>query len=86
MYRAPIVMVQRSQATNVVDGLFPFYMSYPEHLPRRWQADVKAADTTTALARLVSDYIAGMTDRYALAQHAAHLGGPGGAGSWASAF
>ncbi|MEX1236592.1 MAG: deoxyguanosinetriphosphate triphosphohydrolase [Roseovarius sp.] len=84
MYRAPMVMVQRAQATNVVDGLFPFYMSAPEHLPRRWQADVEAADTTTALARLVSDYIAGMTDRYALAQHAKHLGGPGGAGSWPS--
>jgi len=84
MYRAPMVMVQREQATNVVDGLFPFYMERSDHLPRRWQADVKAADTTTALARLVSDYIAGMTDRYALAEHAAHLGGPGGAGSWPS--
>ncbi|PVA11501.1 deoxyguanosinetriphosphate triphosphohydrolase [Pelagivirga sediminicola] len=82
MYRAPKVMVQRAQATNVVDGLFPFYMEQPEHLPRRWQGDVDAAKTTTELARLVSDYIAGMTDRFALAQHARHLGGPGGAGSW----
>ncbi|WP_281967944.1 deoxyguanosinetriphosphate triphosphohydrolase [Roseovarius nanhaiticus] len=82
MYRAPMVMVQRAQATNVVDGLFPFYMKHPEHLPRRWQEDVAEAENKTALARLVSDYIAGMTDRYALAQHALHLGGPGGAGSW----
>jgi len=82
MYRAPMVMVQRARASEVVEGLFPFYMEYSEHLPRRWQSDVAAADTTTALARLVSDYIAGMTDRYALAQHAAHLGGAGGAGSW----
>ena len=84
MYRAPMVMVQRAQATNVVDGLFPFYMSHPQHLPRRWQNDVAAADGTVQLARLVGDYIAGMTDRYALAQHALHLGGPGGAGSWPS--
>ncbi|MFX0540356.1 deoxyguanosinetriphosphate triphosphohydrolase [Roseovarius sp. S4756] len=84
MYRAPMVMVQRAQATNVVEGLFPFYMEQPRHLPRRWQSDVEAAKDTTELARLVSDYIAGMTDRYALAQHAAHLGGPGGAGSWPS--
>lgn len=82
MYRAPMVMVQREQATRVVRDLFPFYMGAPDHLPRRWQEDVAAAYTTTALARLVSDYIAGMTDRFALAQHAAHLGGPGGAGSW----
>ncbi|WP_113912697.1 deoxyguanosinetriphosphate triphosphohydrolase [Roseovarius dicentrarchi] len=82
MYRAPMVMVQRAQAAEVVDGLFPFYMAQPDHLPRRWQGDVQAAQTTTELARLVSDYIAGMTDRFALSQHARHLGGRGGAGSW----
>lgn len=82
MYRAPKVMVQRKQATTVVEGLFPFYMTRPEHLPQRWQSNVAAATTETELARLVSDYIAGMTDRFALAQHAKHLGGPGGAGSW----
>ncbi len=82
MYRAPMVMVQRARATAVVEGLFPFYMAQPGHLPRRWQHDVRAAETTTELARLVGDYIAGMTDRFALAQHALHLGGRGGAGSW----
>lgn len=82
MYRAPKVMVQRKQATTVVEGLFQFYMTQPEHLPQRWQSNVAAATTETELARLVSDYIAGMTDRFALAQHAQHLGGPGGAGSW----
>jgi len=82
MYRAPMVMVQRARATEVVEGLFPFYLDTPEHLPRRWQGEVSGARTPTALARLVSDYIAGMTDRYALAQHAAHLGGAGGPGSW----
>ena len=82
MYRAPMVMVQRARATEVVDALFPFYMAQPDHLPRRWQGDVRAAENKTELARLVSDYIAGMTDRFALAQHARHLGGRGGAGSW----
>lgn len=82
MYRAPVVMVQRTRATEVVNALFPFYMAQPDHLPRRWQRDVKAAENMTELARLVSDYIAGMTDRFALAQHARHLGGRGGAGSW----
>lgn len=82
MYRAPMVMVQRAKATEVVSGLFAFYMASPRHLPRRWQGDVAAAEDKTALARLACDYIAGMTDRFALAQHAAHLGGPGGAGSW----
>lgn len=82
MYRAAPVMEQRAQAASVVDALFAFYMAQPEHLPQRWQGEVQRAGTDRALARLVCDYIAGMTDRYALTQHARHLGGPGGAGSW----
>ncbi|WP_272003405.1 deoxyguanosinetriphosphate triphosphohydrolase [Roseovarius sp. ZX-A-9] len=82
MYRAPSVMEKRAQVTKVVHDLFPFYMEHPDYLPRRWQADVAAAGTTQALARLVSDYIAGMTDRFALLQHARHLDGPGDTGSW----
>ncbi|MEL7279418.1 MAG: deoxyguanosinetriphosphate triphosphohydrolase [Pseudomonadota bacterium] len=80
MYRAPRVVEMREQVTHVVDELFPYYMSAPENLPRAWQQDVAAATTDTELARLVSDYIAGMTDRFALESHARLLGGPGGAG------
>ena len=75
MYRAPSVVEMRRNVTIVVKELFPFYMSAPENLPSRWQADVAAATTDEALARLVSDYIAGMTDRFALESHARHLGG-----------
>ncbi|WP_111734272.1 deoxyguanosinetriphosphate triphosphohydrolase [Roseovarius amoyensis] len=80
MYRAPTVMRMREQVTRVVEELFPFYMAEPGHLPARWQNEVAAAHDETALARLVSDYISGMTDRYALQAHASLLGGPGGAG------
>jgi len=80
MYRAPSVMEMRRQVTCVVEELFPFYMRQPEHLPARWQGDVAAAEGETGLARLVCDYIAGMTDRFALESHARLLGGPGGAG------
>ena len=80
MYRAPSVVEMRHRVTHVVEELFPYYMSAPENLPRRWQEDVKAAQDDVALARLVSDYIAGMTDRFALEAHARLLGGPGGAG------
>ena len=45
------------------------FLSRPELLPDRWQADLAKADETT-LARRVSDYIAGMTDRFALQEHA----------------
>ncbi|MEL7205509.1 MAG: deoxyguanosinetriphosphate triphosphohydrolase [Pseudomonadota bacterium] len=75
MYRAPSVIEMRQNVTRVVKDLFPFYMSAPQNLPRRWQTDVAAAKTDEALARIVSDYIAGMTDRFALEAHAKHLGG-----------
>ena len=74
MYRAPSVMEKRAEVTTVIEDLFPFYLSRPEFLPKRWQREVNAANNETALARLVSDYIAGMTDRFALQQHALYFG------------
>ncbi|MHA6344816.1 deoxyguanosinetriphosphate triphosphohydrolase [Roseivivax sp. CAU 1761] len=70
MYRAPSVMAQRARVTEAVEDLFPIYLARPDLLPRRWQADIAAATDRTALARLVADYIAGMTDRFALQSHA----------------
>ncbi|WP_420555941.1 deoxyguanosinetriphosphate triphosphohydrolase [Roseovarius sp.] len=78
MYRAPKVVEMRSRVTKVVEELFAFYISHPEFLPKRWRQDVADAPDQTALARLVSDYIAGMTDRFALEAHARLLGGDAG--------
>ncbi len=69
MYRAPSVMVERARVTEVVNGLFPLFMSQPDHLPQEWRADVEAAKDKTALARIVADYVSGMTDRFALQEH-----------------
>jgi dGTPase len=70
MYRAPAVNAMRAMVDEVVRDLFPIYLDAPEHLPDEWRADVARAADRTALARLVSDYIAGMTDRFALESHA----------------
>ena len=70
MYRAPSVMEKRREVTQVVEDLFPLYLSNPSLLPSRWTDDVAAAKDDVALARLVADYIAGMTDRFALQEHA----------------
>ncbi|WP_298433804.1 deoxyguanosinetriphosphate triphosphohydrolase [uncultured Jannaschia sp.] len=70
MYRAPSVVEMREEVTRVVDDLFPHFMAHPQDLPARWQPDVAAAETETDRARIVSDYIAGMTDRFALQCHA----------------
>jgi dGTPase len=75
MYRAPAVVEMRAQVTKVVAELFPFFMANPEELPKQWRKDVgDIAGDETALARIVSDYIAGMTDRFALQTHARVFG------------
>ena len=75
MYRAPIVMEKRAEVTHVVNALFPIFHADPALLPLRWQEDVAAArGDEVATARLVSDYISGMTDRFALQEHARLVG------------
>lgn len=70
MYRAPDVVEMRERVTETVDGLFPFFMAHPEELPKQWRKEVAEARDETALARIVSDYISGMTDRFALQEWA----------------
>ncbi len=69
MYRAPSVVEMREKVTAVVRDLFPFYLNAPQELPRHWQEDLAKITDQTTLARLVADYIAGMTDRFALQEH-----------------
>jgi dGTPase len=74
MYRAPSVMVERARVTAVVNGLFPLYMTRPDLLPTEWRSDIDAARSEIELARIVADYVSGMTDRFALAEHQRLLG------------
>ena len=74
MYRAPSVVAMRAEVTRVVEELFPLFLGRPDLLPEDWRADVAAATDETALARIVADYIAGMTDRFALETHKRLLG------------
>lgn len=76
MYRAPSVMAVRAEVTRMVDDLFPLFLKQPELLPPEWQGDVQAATEETQLARVVADYVAGMTDRFAIQEHARLFGEP----------
>lgn len=69
MYRAPSVVEMRHKVTAVIHDLFPLYMARPELLPSAWQAGLADNRDDQAIARLVADYISGMTDRFALQQH-----------------
>lgn len=76
VYRAPSVMQKREEVTRVVDDLFPLFLDDPTLLPTQWQRGVaEARADKTQIARLVADYIAGMTDRFALQEHARLVGG-----------
>ena len=74
MYRAPSVVEMRAQVTQVVEELFPLFLASPAQLPGQWQGDVARVTDKAALARIVGDYIAGMTDRFALRTHAGLTG------------
>jgi len=69
MYRAPSVVVVRQDVTRKLLALFPLFMQRPDLLPKQWRKDVAQVTSETDLARIVCDYIAGMTDRFALQQY-----------------
>ncbi|MDM7255442.1 MAG: deoxyguanosinetriphosphate triphosphohydrolase, partial [Paracoccus sp. (in: a-proteobacteria)] len=69
MYRAPEVMEDRAQVTRMLNAVFPLFLSDPSALPEDWREDVRAAPDRTEAARIVLDYMAGMTDRYATAEY-----------------
>jgi dGTPase len=66
MYRHWRVNRSRSQAKRILKDLFEVFMAEPETLPPAWQP---ADDDSTRTARRVCDYIAGMTDDYAIDEH-----------------
>ena len=68
MYRHPRVMRMMDQAAEVVRALFARYNARPSDLPAEWSEGLAALDEA-ARARHIADFIAGMTDRYALAEH-----------------
>jgi dGTPase len=68
MYRHPRVMRVREKAEGVVTKLFEAFINDPEKLPEEWRLRVKGL-TPLKQTRHIGDYIAGMTDRFALLEH-----------------
>jgi dGTPase len=69
MYRHPRIMRIMADAERVVSDLFGRYAENPEHLPTEWSHTV-ASENESGRLRGIADFIAGMTDRYALIEHA----------------
>jgi dGTPase len=67
LYRHPRVMRIMVAAEMIVGDLFHRYMRDPGQMPASWRAEVERADAVPAA--VVADFVAGMTDRYALKEH-----------------
>jgi dGTPase len=68
MYRHYRVNRMSSKARRVIHDLFALYLAEPECLPGEWRR-LAAGPDHPQTARVAADYLAGMTDRYALAEH-----------------
>jgi dGTPase len=68
MYRHPRLMAVRQDADQIVRDLFRRFAAEPQAMPEEWHAGLPSGDEGR-LVRRVADYIAGMTDRYALLEH-----------------
>jgi dGTPase len=68
VYRHPRIDRIMGKAEGVVSDLFRRYSEDPEALPPEWREQAPPRGTP-AYARHISDFIAGMTDRFALAEH-----------------
>jgi dGTPase len=69
LYRHEKVVAMTRQADTVVTELFGLFMSDPKLLPAG-HAVAAGEHLEQRQARAVADYVAGMTDRYALSEHA----------------
>ena len=68
MYRHWKVNRTRSQARRILAEMFQLFMAEPEVMPTEWFQRAHARDEA-GRARVICDYIAGMTDRFAIEEH-----------------
>jgi dGTPase len=72
MYRHSRVMRIMADAEGVLRDLFGHYVASPRDLPAAWGEGLSENDAAGRMRR-IADYIAGMTDRYALIEHAKYF-------------
>jgi dGTPase len=67
MYRHPRVTRMESKASKVIQELFKLYEENPDILPTNTREKIK--NKTEPIRRIICDYIAGMTDRFAIEEY-----------------
>ena len=69
LYRHPQVMQTTEQARTVVRELFSIYAQTPQEMQAGFAVRAQVAQARSGSLRVVADYIAGMTDRFASREH-----------------
>jgi len=70
MYRHSRINRICARARQIVGDLFAFFMEQPNCLPSAWFESIEACKgDDSGKARIIADYIAGMTDRFAIIEH-----------------
>ena len=69
MYRHPRVMRVMGEAESILFDLFARYQKRPGDLPAEWLPPGNGSETETERVRRIGNFIAGMTDRFALTEH-----------------
>src|SRR5581483_5727774 len=70
LYNSPALEPEKQKAESVIRELFAFWMAQPSTLPRSYRDKIRNEPE----ARVICDYIAGMTDTYILEQYERHCG------------
>ena len=65
VYQNPMAKGEERKAKALLERLFAYYMDYPEKMPEQFLQMMEEGETK---GRVVCDYIAGMTDQYAIAK------------------
>jgi dGTPase len=68
MYRHPRVMRVMGDAEQILFDLFARYQKTPQDLPAEW-LEATESETVPERARRIGNFIAGMTDRFAMTEH-----------------
>jgi dGTPase len=69
MYRHYKVCRMTNKAQKIIKDLFETFYNKPECLPGHWRERAESAGSNSGRARFVADFIAGMTDRFAVDEH-----------------
>jgi dGTPase len=70
LYNSPALVAVKDGAERVVTELAQAYRADPTLLPEEW----RSGEGEVEQVRRIGDFIAGMTDRFAIAQHEQHVG------------